>query len=495
MTMLSPDGRIEKGVLLLLGAAFLLLTVFSICLVRAAYFSPLSKYPGPKLWAATLLPNAWARYNGKFLPKVLQMHQKYGRVVRVGPNDLSWIDERVWKDVFEHRQNHQEFPKWRVGPALNGYRGILSSDREDHSRYRRLLSHEFSAQSMKNQQPIIMGYVDLLIRGLRDCSPQEPQDMVQWFNWATFDIIGRLSFGEDFNCLRNREVYEWITAVMGNVKAVSVTTALTQLGLGRLAPYFVSKELVGKRRANYEYAAMKIAERSQMQADNDDFLDNVYHHMGKKSGMVEGEIVANASNLVLGGSETTATLLSGCAYLLAKSPDKLRNVQNEIRTTFASEDEIDLFSVVKLPYTLAVLNETMRIYPPVPNMRGRSVPYPGDTVAGEWVPGGTKIMLPQYVAGRLASNFRQAEDFIPERFLGDPRFENDNFAIFQPFSAGPRNCIGKNLAYAEMRLILAKFLYNFEIELDASSYDWISQKEFTLWEKPSLWMRVKAIEH
>lgn len=79
------------------------------------------------------------------------------------------------------------------------------------------------------------------------------------------------------------------------------------------------------------------------------------------------------------------------------------------------------------------------------------------------------------------------DEFHPERWLGDPRFANDEREIFQPFHVGPRNCVGKNLAYIEMRLILARVLWNFDIKLADDSKNWASnQKIFMLWEKPSL---------
>jgi cytochrome P450 len=73
-------------------------------------------------------------------------------------------------------------------------------------------------------------------------------------------------------------------------------------------------------------------------------------------------------------------------------------------------------------------------------------------------------------------------------------FANDNRDVFQPFSLGPRNCIGRNLAYVEVRLILAKVLFNFDLELDkARTSNWLDQKVFTLWEKPPLWVKLKPV--
>jgi cytochrome P450 len=92
----------------------------------------------------------------------------------------------------------------------------------------------------------------------------------------------------------------------------------------------------------------------------------------------------------------------------------------------------------------------------------------------------------------LPRNFHDPDAFHPERWLPESttnhssQFYNDNRAALQPFSIGPRNCIGRNLAYNEMRLILARVLWNFDIELCEESRHWNEQKAYILWEKPAL---------
>jgi cytochrome P450 len=193
--------------------------------------------------------------------------------------------------------------------------------------------------------------------------------------------------------------------------------------------------------------------------------------------------------------------LSGTVFQLLKHPEALKRTVKEIRSAFTSSDEIDLYSTTKLQYMLAVLDETMRIYPPVPSQPTRQSPLGGDTVDGKFVPENTVIYVSQYAMNHLSTNFVKHDEFHPERFLHqetdmkESQFANDNFAVFQPFSVGPRNCIGRNLAYAEMRLILARLLFDFDLELDEISRDWAKrQKSFILWEKPALWVKVTARE-
>jgi averantin hydroxylase len=433
----------------------------------------------------------------------LEAHKKYGKVVRMAPNELSWIDERVWKDVWAHRQGHQEFMKDSADRFKhpNGLYGILLAEREDHSRYRRLLSHAFSEKGMRDQQLHITGYVDMLIKDLRGVADEGPQDMVQWFNvgfrshhctvafrltaqqWTTFDIIGKLAFGQDFGCLKESKTHPWIEMIFGNLKSLVIIGSIRRLGLEWILPYIASSKQLEARLYNYRYSNDMIKARVERGDDQHDFWDNVLKHSDKSTGMSTDEMVSNGSNLVLAGSETTATLLSGCIYQLCKNPDVMKKVTDEIRSAYTSDTEIDLFSTGQLKYTLAVLDESMRIYSPVPTQANRTVPAGGDTVLGQYLPGGTVISMSQAIAHHYPPYWTKPEEFHPERFLGAEEFKNDNFEVMQPFSVGSRNCIGRNLAYAEMRLILARFLWNFNVQLDrrtAEEGEWTDQKTFTL---------------
>lgn len=150
----------------------------------------------------------------------------------------------------------------------------------------------------------------------------------------------------------------------------------------------------------------------------------------------------------------------------------LDKVVQEVRSAFSSEDEIDLISVNRLDYMLACLKESLRQYPPAPLGFPRVTPKGGVNIAGHYVPEGvslphaivsqflslarsrmlrvltqnatikTSVSIWQLAASYSPRNFAEPEEFRPERFLGDPEFAGDDLKATQPFSTGPRNCIG-----------------------------------------------------
>lgn len=164
-----------------------------------------------------------------------------------------------------------------------------------------------------------------------------------------------------------------------------------------------------------------------------------------EDGLTFPEMVSQAQVLILAGSETTATLLCGLTYHLLKSPSTLATLKAEIRSSFQDESEINLSKLASLPYLNAVIEEALRIYPPVPNALPRVTPYPGAVVCGKFVPGGTSVGLHHYATYHSGANFIEPDVFAPERWLNDrdPKFSKDNKGAFHPFSYGPRNCLGR----------------------------------------------------
>jgi cytochrome P450 len=143
----------------------------------------------------------------------------------------------------------------------------------------------------------------------------------------------------------------------------------------------------------------------------------------------------------MAGSETSATLLSGALFLLLNNDHWLAALQEEVRRL--DEAELCFVSLAKLEVLNAVIHEAFRLYPPVPTILPRVTPSGGALVDGVWVPGNTGVGVAQYPANRSSQNFRDPDTFAPERWMHDVRYEGDALRVVQPFSVGPRNCLGQ----------------------------------------------------
>ncbi|KAI0473336.1 cytochrome P450 [Xylariaceae sp. FL0804] len=461
----------------------------------ALFLHPLREFPGPVTHRVSWLPRQYHLVRGELPFHVAALHARYGPVVRITPDELAISTPRAWRDIYGHRSSAEpELPKserfYRM--AKHAPRNILNADREEHSMLRRLTSHGFSERSMRGQEPIIGSYVDLLVRRLRAQSAggEKPVNMREWLNWTTFDIIGDLGLGSSFGCLEQSDYHPWVARIMQGVRQATLLSAAASLGLRKPIEWVARSGLLAQNKSINLMREKMQARVAKADVERPDLIEGLVRARAKLGGDDDDQmrkLTSNAQFFVAAGSETTATLLSGAVFLLSSHPAAYARVVDEVRGTFASDEEITLLSVQRLPYMLAVLNESLRHYPPVTTGLPRQVPRGGTIIDGHFVPENTVVAVWQWAINHSLDYWTEPQSFVPERWMGDVRFADDQLEACQPFSVGPRNCIGRNLAYAEMRLILAKILYNFDMKLDDGSRDWLqTQKAYVIWDKPDL---------
>ncbi|MCJ1403437.1 hypothetical protein MMC11_006660 [Xylographa trunciseda] len=479
------------------------------------YFHPLSRFPGQRLWAVSRIPYAWNLAKGDLTQRTKELHDTYGPVVRLAPNELSFIDGQAWHDIYNHHQGSPNFPKnplW-MAPGENGIHSILSANDADHARYRRLLSHAFSERALMQQEDLILSYIDLLISRLREhaSSPDKVVvDLVQWFNFTTFDIVGDLSLGESFGCLEESRYHGWVSILFTQFKAAALFISLRFFGLDKPLRLIIPKSLLKKRADHARMANERIHRRLSQgtvaDAQRNDFMTYILRHNDEK-GMSIPEIEQTLRVLVVAGSETTATALSGIVRNLLQNPETLQQITAEIRRSFQHPSEICAQRVTTMPYLGAVIEEGLRLCPPVALGMPRVVPEGGATVSGHWLPQGTFVSATGYSSNRSALNFPdRPSTFDPSRWLSNSSQTlssdtkpSDLKSAFNPFSLGPRNCLGRNLAYLEMRLILAHLLWAFDLEVPKGEgqevlRNWEEQKSWILWEKvPLMWVGYEVL--
>ena len=159
----------------------------------------------------------------------------------------------------------------------------------------------------------------------------------------------------------------------------------------------------------------------------------------EKNGTPLQELTAQAGMLVRAGSETTSTALSGITFYLGQSPQAYAKLVQEIRDKFSSADDINGKSTDTLPYLKAVIEEGLRLFPPI--AVGLPRVSPGETVDGYFIPKGAIVYTSTFAASHSEANFHQASDFVPERWI-DPECQ-DKKSGSQPFSLGHRGCLGR----------------------------------------------------
>ncbi|KAK3045564.1 hypothetical protein LTR09_012861 [Extremus antarcticus] len=486
LSAMDAVGVIFGGIFLLLSAH-----VFYVLVLH-----PLARFPGPARAAISpdWIMKRWT--DGHFVFTIKELHDKYGPVVRIAANQLSFSTARSWKDIYGHTPGRKAFLKGTFYEPMPGeVRNLLSeSDPASHSLMRRNLSHGFSATALKSQEDLIQKFVDLFIlqingrknpgEGLRSV------DAVKWFNFLTFDIIGELAFGDTFGSLKEGKPHFWIETVFGGVQAITFQRSFEYFPLLRTLfrncyKYkILPSRLSEPRRKMVEYASNKIEKRLKTEPERIDFLSKMIATR-EENGTTFRQLQSQADMMVVAGSETTATCLSGITYYLSQNKKAYEALANEVRSTFGRYEDITARATEPLPYLQAVIEEGLRIYPPIPIGLPRI--SPGESVDGHWIPKGAVVSVSSWASTHSEHNFHRPFDFIPERWIGKDKASGDQLFASQAFSIGSRVCLGRNLAYMEMRIILSKIFWTYDFEIVDKSLDWVaSNRSFVFWEKPEM---------
>lgn len=443
---------------------------------------------------------------GDLAHRIHELHQRYGSVIRIAPNELSFIDGVAWHDIYGHHQGRPNLPKnplW-MGPADNGVHSILSANDADHARYRRLLAHAFSEKALRQQEHLLQSHITLLIRKLASFAEgpdTQAIDLVRWLNFTTFDIVGDLALGESFHCLEEGEYHRWVSIIFTQFKAATFLVPLRLFGLGKPLRRLLPKRLLEARAEHARTGNAKIQRRldkgASVDGQRNDFMTYVQRYNDEK-GMSVPEIKVTMRVIVAAGSETTATTLSGIMRYLLQNKNVMEKLEGEVRQAFHNPSEICTDKVMPLQYLGAVIEEGLRLCSPVALGMPRIVPGNGVHISGHWIPGGTHVSASGFASNRATLNFPDNPVvFNPSRWISDiPTQDRDkgtgsSKSPFNPFSLGPRNCLGRNLAYLEMRLILAHLLWAFDFESEGPISKWEEQKTWILWEKTPLPVKIR----
>jgi cytochrome P450 len=266
--------------------------------------------------------------------------------------------------------------------------------------------------------------------------------------------MGDLCFAESLGMLEGSDYSPWVKAIFAGVRNGTKLRSFKMLN--NLSNYimeewvFKSEAIRATQYEHWNYSKERINRRLTRNPDRPDIWTKILEKGApdEPNALSLGEHHSTGSVFMMAGTETTATALSGTTYHLLMNPDKLELLQREIRSAFTSLDEMDLESLARQKYLMAVLQEGLRMYPPVPTLLPRVVPAGGAEICGEWVPGGTTVGVHHLSTYKSPEYFKKPHEFHPERWLGDPQFKDDQLSAVEPFSVGPRNCLGK-VSFAE----------------------------------------------
>ncbi|KAL8626814.1 hypothetical protein Q9189_007497 [Teloschistes chrysophthalmus] len=426
---------------------------------------------------------------GRFHISIDDAHKEYGPVVRVSPNELSFATVSSWKAIYGHaiagkptavKSKFYEmygagFDSWCIGSER---------DPKIHGRMKKLLSHAFSTKALMEQEDIIQSSIDAFIDKI---GPES--DMA-------FGESQRLTFPTG-------KPHYWPELILEHLFFITVVDNLRRYPLFvTLGKWILPTFTVSTRNKHTGYARNQVSTRLSQKSQRKDFLSKIIDKV-EAGEISQEELTAHTSTLVIAGGETVSTFLPAVTFYLLTNPEPYRKLRDEVRSTYSSLDAIDAASALRLPYLQAVIAEGLRIYPP--GSQGFPRVSPGMMVDEHYVPEGAEIYTSAWTVTHDEKYFHEPYVFKPERWIDIGC--KDVKEASQPFSLGPRGCLGRNqgkkkeidqrpaahihsFAELEISLILAKILHRYDLEMVNKDLDWEGQSHVhVMWWKPELRVR------
>lgn len=360
--------------------------------VYNVFFHPLRHYPGPLLWRASPIPKKWHLMMGTYHRKAYDMHQKYHGTVRIGPNNLSYVNPDAWKDIIG-RPYKNELPKDGrfFGEGTLGDNVNSAAPPDHHARMRRLFSPAFSNTALKAQEPLLQKYADQMITKMLDMQTRfEKVNLADIYAFTTFDIMADLIFGQPLMLLERGDYTPWVKAVHLGMKFMLWRAVLTEIPIiGAAISAITAPALKKGAQEHNEYAADLVDRRlAHGSGGKPDVWSFVLKHSDDGKGLTSQEMRDNASMFTLAGSETSATAMTGTTAFILNNPRVQKLLVKEVRNPFSSPADMTMAALKDLPYLDAVIKEGLRVYLAGAGVMPRITPPGGADICGDHIPEG-----------------------------------------------------------------------------------------------------------
>ncbi|KAF9890442.1 hypothetical protein FE257_005847 [Aspergillus nanangensis] len=469
----------------LLGLALALCFVVGLAGHRL-FFHPLSKYPGPLLGKISNLYAGYHAWKGDLHIDMWKCHEKYGvsgvgDFVRYGPNALLVNTANGLHDVYGHGKPFRKSQRYAamVHQAANTLTAI---DKTKHGKKRRVISQGFSDAALKTHESVILEQIKHLCTQFKEGNKGQelapgtwspPKNVGRLTDYFAFDVMSNIIFGVPWSTLRS-PTYRFVPEVIekSNVR-VGVLAQSPEITFMRLDK-ILFPESIQARNIFIKFVEEMLNQGIEVATKTGKgvfaFLANA---KDPETGLPlrKRELGGESATLIVAGTDTSSTALAACFFYLSHNPAACERATAEVRNIFQSPDQIHMGPLMhKCTFLRACIDESMRMSPSAASSLWREVEETGAKVHGQYIPPGVDVGTCIYSIHHNPAYYPDPFTFRPERWIADEAHQVQGDvglarSAFNPFSIGPRSCIGKGLAYVELHLALAHVMWAFDLRV------------------------------
>jgi cytochrome P450 len=418
--------------------------------------------PGPR--GHPVLGNTLG-FKNDIIGTLLAGYRDYGDLVKfrgVGPLFPLYLvahPDYVTHVLKDNAENYPRTPLVRAKWKMVVGDGLICTEGEFWKTQRRLAQPSFDPKLLQSFDGLIANETDeMLGRWERHAERGEPFDVAREMVHLALANLGGAMFSTDWSDEARR---------MGDAVEYTIGYAYKLLTQPVVEPENVptpaNKRFKRERRTLEQIMERMIARRHGVDEQPADLLGTLMSARDTETGvrMSDYQIRSHLMTFMFGGHETVAVGLAWTFWLLSTHPDVLRRLEAEVdeklagaRPTFENTKELE--------YLTRVINESLRIRPPVWLMS--RMPTNDDEIGGYHIPAGSQILVSSFVSHHHTGFWDNPEGFDPERWTPEETAKRPKNAWF-PFSGGPHQCIGGYFGLMEMKIVIARILQRFELEL------------------------------
>ncbi|GAP85089.2 putative cytochrome P450 family protein [Rosellinia necatrix] len=378
-------------------ASFLAAILTGACtyVIYQCFFHPLASFPGPLSAKVTKIWRAYGMYKGTWHRDLVDLHRKYGPVVRIGPNELCIGDPDAFRQIYSVTNT---FPKGACYSVIQGTRPFdLANERNEkiHAAQRRVVARPYSMESTKRFEPLINELTETLLEKLDNfATSSQTIDLGFWIQLYAFDVIGVVSFSKPFGFVSSGSdngIFERIQRAMNSAAWLMHARWFFKFHQSFIMPVF-GNWLALNDRHGYFFEFSKEQVNGRKGQEGTDIVGQLFHAQATKSQPDDLSITFMMTTNVFAGSDTTAIAMSAIFLYLVRSPHVVDTLRAELRERHSNlRGIVSSEEAESSPYLQAIIYEGMRVFPSLAFVMDRDVPPEGMTIGGKHIPGGVSI--------------------------------------------------------------------------------------------------------